>query len=175
MDRPGAAALIAAALGGLAAGILGESLLALATASSYAREDAHTPFVTNLAGVALTCTVAVAAALTFEGAALLAALGAAVSAGLLLAAGLLSWTVWSGLPLGMDALVPTLLRVLVASLLMAYPARLVADLLSDPGGGGVQGLIALLAAAATGAVLFAVVLLLLGGRDLLDVRRSVPR
>ena len=123
-------ALVAAAIAGLAAAVIGESAFQFATYASYARHDARSPFVTNVAGtlVSLAC---LPVALILDGAeAVLLAVGLSFSAGSAVAAVGLSRRLRRRLPPPRYQGSASLLRTAAASALMCVPAYVVCTLIS---------------------------------------------
>jgi len=141
--------LIAAALGALAVGVLGETVFLVATYACYAREDARTPMRAMLVQLAV-CAAGAAAAPALSGPAVLAVLGAAQSAGTLAGAAVLVRALLRGVGPGREPLVRPILRIVAVAVLMAVPAALTGRLVTDLAG-GVPGV---LAAGAVGAVVY---------------------
>jgi murein biosynthesis integral membrane protein MurJ len=139
-------ALVAAALTGLSLGVVAETLFMIATYAYYARGDTRTP----LRAMALQVGLGIPAcflATRLDGASCLAGIGA----GLTLSTAAGCAVLWPGLRRrqrqgvrGGERLLPGLQRVILASLVMIVPARLVA-----PAG--------IVVAAVTGVVVYAVV------------------
>ena len=98
MDTANGTAMVAACIGGLGLGVLGEAVLVVATSASYARHDAAAPFH----AMALRLAVAVAGIATslalLDGVPLLWGLAAASSAGSLASAAYLYGRTVRGLP-----------------------------------------------------------------------------
>jgi len=120
--------LVAVSLLTLAPGVAGEGFFVVSTYASYARRDARAP----LRAMVLKCAVAAVgitvALVALDGTAVLVALGLSVSAGSLAGAGLLGRSVHRGLPRGGAGSRPALLRAVAASLVLAGPAYLTAEL-----------------------------------------------
>jgi putative peptidoglycan lipid II flippase len=140
-------ALVAAAIAGLAAAVLGESAFQIATYASYARHDARSPFLTNVAGTLVSLACLPVALLLEDDEAVLLAVGLSFSAGSAVAAVGLSRMLGRSLPPPRFHGSASLLRTFAASALMLVPAYGVCTLVS----GGLEaplGDIAGLAAAA---------------------------
>jgi putative peptidoglycan lipid II flippase len=146
-------ALIAAALGALGIGVLGETTFLVATYACYARKDTRTPMRAMLLQLVV-CLGGASGALFVDGPALLAVLGLALSAGTLVSAGYLVRKLMRGLSPGAESLGRPLLRMLVLAVLMAVPAHFVATAVHDRIGGGLGGILGVVAAAALGAVIY---------------------
>jgi putative peptidoglycan lipid II flippase len=145
--------LVEAALTGLAAGILGETLFMVATYACYARHDTTHPLRGMLIQTAV-CAVGVVISLQLHGAALLTGLGLSLAAGSLCAAAYLLGHLRRVLPRGGQGPLPALLRACAASAVMAAgaweTARLVGQALQDPAG----HIVAMLAATVVGAGIY---------------------
>jgi murein biosynthesis integral membrane protein MurJ len=150
-------ALIATALGTLAAGVLGETAFLVATYACYAREDTRTPMRAMLLQLGI-CVAGASVAPAMHGPAVLAVLGLSLSAGTLISAGYLIGTLLRQLGPGTEALGRPVLRILGVAVLMALPAYAVGNLL-----GGIGGV---LAAAALGATIYFGVQAWLGAPEL---------
>jgi murein biosynthesis integral membrane protein MurJ len=145
--------LVEAALTGLAAGILGETLFMVATYACYARHDTTHPLRGMLIQAAV-CAVGVVISLQLHGAALLTGLGLSLAVGSLCAAAYLLGHLRRVLPHGGQSPLPALLRACAASAVMAAgaweTARLVGQAVQDPAG----HVIAMLAATVVGAGIY---------------------
>ena len=150
MAKPAAVALIAAGLGSLGAGVVGEAIFVLATSAAYARHDVKTPlyamtlrFVMVGAGVALART-------TSDDVRLLWTLGATLTGANLLAGAYLNWRQLRTLP-GRDAGgFAAATAGLAISALSALPAVLVTAWLSGEGGTALRhGAVAIAAVSAS--------------------------
>jgi putative peptidoglycan lipid II flippase len=145
--------LVEAALTGLSAGILGETLFMVATYACYARHDTTHPLRGMLIQTTV-CAVGVVISLQAHGAALLTGLGLSLAVGSLCAAGYLLAHLRRVLPRGGQSPVPSLLRACAAAAVMAVAAwetaRLVGQAVQGPGG----HLIAMLAATVVGAAIY---------------------
>jgi murein biosynthesis integral membrane protein MurJ len=148
---PGSMHLVEAALTGMAVGIVGETLFMCATYACYARHDTTHPMRGMVLQTAV-CAAGIAVSLHFGGAALLAGLGLSLAAGTLCGAAYLQLHLRRTLPRGGERLLPTVLRALAASAVMAgvawEAARFVDGELGPHGG---HALVAMLAAIVTGA------------------------
>jgi putative peptidoglycan lipid II flippase len=147
-------ALIAASVGALGPGVLGESAFFLATHSSYARGDASSPFHAMAVRTGVVFAGMLVASLVVGDTAVLVTLGLFVSAADLAGAYHLAGRVRSGLPRAGERFTPALLRSLLGSLLMAGPALLVATRLPDAVGVRWGEQLGMLAAVVTGLVVF---------------------
>ncbi|MET0419915.1 MAG: lipid II flippase MurJ, partial [Actinoplanes sp.] len=135
-------ALIAAALGALAFGVVGETVFLVATYACYAREDTRTPMRAMLVQLAVCVSVA-ATAPALSGPAVLAVLGAAQSAGALAGAAVLVRALLRAVGPGREPLLRPLLRIGAVAVLMAVPAAFVGGLLPGVAGvlaGGIAGI-----------------------------------
>jgi putative peptidoglycan lipid II flippase len=147
-------ALIAASIGALGPSVLGESGFFIATHCSYARHDARSPLHAMLIRTGVVAVGMVVAFLLADGMAVLVVLGLFTSAADLVAACHLGNRLRRGLPRTGERFAPSLLRSLVASLLMAGPAFLVATHLPGHLDGRWGEQIGLVAAILTGVVIF---------------------
>ncbi len=151
--NPGSVHLVAAALTGLAVGILGETLFMVATYACYARHDTTHPLRGMLIQTAV-CAVGIALSVHAHGLALLTGLGLSLAAGALCAACYLQLHLRRELGRGGERIMPTVARAAIASALMAAgawaTARLVSHVLDAKGG----RLAAMLAATLVGLVLY---------------------
>lgn len=146
-------ALLAASVGGVALGVLGESVFVMATHAAYALDDPRSPFIAmvlrtilSLAGMGIALTLS-------GGTATLLALGLAISAGNLVSAGWLVRRLTRVLPTGSERLVPPLARATTASAVMVLPAYIVAN--GVPGDGGdAASVLAIALAGLVGSVTF---------------------
>jgi putative peptidoglycan lipid II flippase len=165
-------ALIAASLGALAIGVIGETVFLVATYACYAREDTRTPMRAMLLQLGV-CVAGASVAPTMSGPAVLAVLGLAMSAGTLVGAGYLVYALLRGLAGGTAPLGGPVLRIVGVAILMALPAHLVADLIADHIGGGLGGALAVGVAAVLGAGVYFGVQSRLGAPELGWVTDSV--
>jgi putative peptidoglycan lipid II flippase len=169
--------LLAAALAGLGAGVVGETGFVIATHASYARRDARAPLAATAVRTAVS-VLGMVLALRFAGPALLLVLGLAVSAGDLLAAAVLGLVLGRALPPGRSVLRRALGRAGTAAAVMAVPAWAVAAGISTAWAGPLAEVVAVLAAAVVGAAVYVSAQRLLGSpelRALLAVLRPGPR
>jgi putative peptidoglycan lipid II flippase len=146
-------ALIAASLGALAVGVLGETTFLVATYACYAREDTRTPMRAMLLQLLVSLGGA-SAALFVDGPAVLAVLGGALSAGTVTSAAYLLRTLLRGLPAGTESLRRSLPRTAALAVAMVLPAHFVADAIGDRIGGGLGGVLGVAAAALLGAAIY---------------------
>jgi len=146
-------ALIATALGALAVGVLGETAFLVATYACYAREDTRTPMYAMVAQLVV-CLGGACLAPTQTGPAVLAVLGLSMSAGTLVGAGLLLWSLLRGLPPGAESLARPVLRITGVAVLMAAPAWLVGRTITGAVGGGTGGVLGVAAATLVGAAVY---------------------
>lgn len=123
-------ALVAAAIAGLAAAVLGESAFQIATYASYARHDARSPFLTNIAGTLVSLACLPVALLLEDDEAVLLAVGLSFSAGSAVAAVGLSRMLGRSLPAPRVRSSASLVRTFAASALMLVPAYGVCTLVS---------------------------------------------
>jgi len=147
-------ALIAAAIGALGPSVVGEGGFFIATHSSYARHDARSPLYAMLIRTGVVAVGMLVASLLTNGIAVLVALGLFTSAADLAAACHLGNRLGRDLPRTGERFAPSLLRALVASLLMAGPAFLVATHLPGHLDSRWGEQIGLVAAILTGVVIF---------------------
>ncbi len=162
---PGGTALIAAALAGLAAAVIGETIFSISTYASYAREDTRSPLWSTVVGAG-TCLTVASLALPAEGTAVLAILGLAYSAGAVAAAIVLSTRIWRDRAPARRKLLTSAGRTAAGAVVLAGPAWLtsvtVPDLVGAPLGTGAG----LLAAVCVAAGLFLAVQVLLRAPEL---------
>ena len=151
-DQEAGATLVAAALIGLAPGIVGEASFVLSTQASYATDDARGPFRAMAVRTALSFACMTAAFALDSPAALLACLGAAFSLGNIIGALRLWRQLRSRVGRARPATVRIVARDLVASALMASVALLVGVAIATAFGGEAGEILALLAAAFAGGV-----------------------
>lgn len=173
MARPGAATLVAAALAGLAAGILGEALFIVATHAAYARRDARSPFRAMLVRTVVSLALMAGVTLVTDEALFLVGLALALTIGNLLSAGQLWLGVRWSLPAGEESLGPDLRKTMAAALAMAGPAYLVATYVPRPGEGTAGDLLAMASAVVVGGVIFLAAQRAMNSQDLrafLDAR-----
>jgi putative peptidoglycan lipid II flippase len=151
--NPGSVHLVAAALTGLAVGILGETLFMVATYACYARHDTTHPLRGMLIQTVV-CAAGIALSLHAHGLALLTGLGLSLAAGALCAACYLQLHLRRELGRGGERILPTFVRAAIASALMGAgawgTARLVSHVLDAKG----ARLAAMLAATLVGLVLY---------------------
>ncbi|HEV7963913.1 MAG TPA: lipid II flippase MurJ [Actinoplanes sp.] len=146
-------ALIAASVGALGIGVLGETTFLVATYACYARKDTRTPMRAMLVQLVI-CLGGASGALFVDGPAVLAVLGLALSAGTLVSAGYLVRALLRGLPPGTESLGRPLLRMVVLAVGMAVPAHVVATVVHGRIGGSLGGILGVAAAALLGAVIY---------------------
>ncbi|GAA2589457.1 hypothetical protein GCM10010435_80040 [Winogradskya consettensis] len=145
--------LIAAALATLAVGVAGEAAFLVATYACYAREDTRTPLRAMVLQLAVCLAVASLAPFT-SGAAVLAILGAALSAGTVVSSAYLVGKLLHGLPPGDEPLLRPLGRILGIAALMLAPAHVAGAVVIRHVGGGIGGLLGVTAGGVAGAVLY---------------------
>jgi putative peptidoglycan lipid II flippase len=163
---PGSIHLVEAALTGMAVGIVGETLFMCATYACYARHDTGHP-MRGMVLQTVICAAGIAVSLQFGGAALLAGLGLSLAAGTLCGAAYLQLHLRRTLPRGGERLLPTLLRALGASAVMAGVAWEAARFVdSELGPHGGHALVAMLAAIVAGAGVYLAVQALLRAPEL---------
>lgn len=148
--------LVAACLAGIALAVIGESGFQLFTNASYARHDARSPLVAAVAGtvVFLPC---LGVALLLDGTNTLLAVGLAHSAGMACSAAWLHRTLDAGLPTARGSALPSVLRTLLASAVMAGPAYVVSWATIELVDGSLGPPLAVAAAAAVGIATFVAV------------------
>jgi murein biosynthesis integral membrane protein MurJ len=146
-------ALIAASVGALGVGILGETAFLVATYACYARQDTRTPMRAMLLQLVV-CLGGASGALFVRGPAVLAVLGLSLSAGTLVSAGYLVSRLLRGLTRGTETLGRPVLRMLGLAVLMAVPAHLVARVVDERIGGALGGVLGVLSAAVLGATIY---------------------
>jgi putative peptidoglycan lipid II flippase len=151
--NPGSVHLVAAALTGLAVGILGETLFMVATYACYARHDTTHPLRGMLIQTVV-CAAGIALSLQAHGLALLTGLGLSLAAGALCAACYLQLHLRRELGRGGERILPTVVRAAIASAVMGAgawaTARLVSHVLDAKG----ARLAAMLAATLVGLALY---------------------
>ncbi|GAA2523188.1 murein biosynthesis integral membrane protein MurJ [Winogradskya humida] len=145
--------LIAAALATLAVGVAGEAAFLVATYACYAREDTRTPLRAMVLQLAVCLAVASLAPFT-SGAAVLAILGAALSAGTVVSSVYLVSKLLHGLPPGDEPLLRPLGRILGIAALMLAPAHVAGAVVIRHVGGGIGGLLGVAAGGVAGAALY---------------------
>ena len=150
MARSGAVELVAVSLASLAAGVIGEAAFVLATQVSYAVEDGRAPFRAMVVRTAVSLGLMAVALATLDGAALLVAVGGAISVANLAGTAHLVRHLRRRLPAGGDQVARPLRRTFAAALVMAAPAYAAAEVL----GGAVGDATALAAAAVLGGSVF---------------------
>jgi len=126
MATPTGMRLVAWSVAALAVAVIGESAFRLVRDAAYARDDVGAPCVAMVVRTAVAGAIIVPAYLVLDGPALLAALGASVSAGSVAGAWILTRRVGRGLPPGNERLLSSLRPIAAGSVLMAAPAYLVA-------------------------------------------------
>ena len=147
-------ALVAAAIAGLAAAVLGESAFQIATYASYARHDARSPFLTNIFGTLVSLACLPVALLLEDDEAVLLAVGLSFSAGSAVAAVGLSRMLGRSLPAPRYHGSASLLRTFAASVLMLLPAYGVYALVSSGLEAPLGDILGLTAAAVVGIATF---------------------
>lgn len=137
-DTGAGVALMVATIVGLGLGVIGDSGFILGTYASFARDDARSPYSAMAVGATVAVAGMTAAALLFEGADRLLALGAAYSASTTVAAWRLSRNVGGRSHSRPRDVRGAALRAIGAAGLMAGPAYLLAVVLpaEDIGRGG---------------------------------------
>ncbi|MBO0771109.1 MAG: hypothetical protein J2P35_06585 [Actinobacteria bacterium] len=120
--------LIAAALLGMAPAITGETLFLVTTYACYARKDTTHP-LRGMIIHAVVCAAGIAAVAGLHGPALLTGLGLAFSAASMAAAGYLVRHLRRSLPPGGEPVLPSLVRAVACSAVMAVPIWAAAALL----------------------------------------------
>jgi putative peptidoglycan lipid II flippase len=118
--------LLAVAVATLAPALMGAATYEIARQASYARRDAHTPFIASLAQVAIILPGVVTAVLMFDGVVTLVLLGVAVSVGTLVRAVLVDVAVRRRISLGTSGTWGVLARHLLVSVATVGPATLLA-------------------------------------------------
>ena len=126
----GGRVLIAAALGGLALAVVGETFFAVTSYACYARKDTSHP-LHGMIIQTIVCGAGIAAVAHLRGPALLTGLGLAYSAGTIAAAGYLVHHLRRGLPRGGEPALRPLLRTLACSAIMAVPVWAGAHIAAD--------------------------------------------
>ncbi len=164
MNSPAAIALVSSSIRTLAPGLIGEAAFLIITYAAYSRNDTRTPL--RAMGVQLlVCLPFAAASLLFHGAAALAMLGAALSAGTLVSAGVLYLMVARADP-GQERLGRPMMRFALGGAVMAGPAWLTARAIGHSLTGRLGSEVAVLAAVLVGGAVFLFVQLLLRSREL---------
>lgn len=156
--------LLAAAVLGLAVGVVGETAFLVSTYACYALEDRATPLRAMAVQTAV-CVVGVAASLLFTGPAMLLALGGALSAGTVTGAVVLVRSLLRRCPPGGEPLLLPLARTLATSLLMIVPALAAAAAIEDHVSFPGVPAVAVLAASVAGLAAYAGWQALLGARE----------
>lgn len=154
MATPSGTMLVAAALAALGLSVLGDSAFVMAMHGAYAQRDASSPFRSMALRTGLTLAGLLLAFFFTEGAAVLVAMGLAISAADLVGAWHLAGRVMLRLPATGKRLTPAMLRAFGGSALMAGPAYLVATHAPDWLGGRWAAQLGMLAAVLTGLAIF---------------------
>jgi putative peptidoglycan lipid II flippase len=123
--------LIAAALRGMAPAIIGETLFLVSTYACYARRDTGRPLRAMIVQVTV-CAGGIAVVVpNFRGPELLTGLGLAMSAGSILAAAYLVWSLRRELPRGGEQTLRPFRQTVICSAIMAGPAWAVGHVLAS--------------------------------------------
>ena len=149
----GGRVLIAAALGGLALAVVGETLFAVTSYAFYARKATGYP-LRGMVIQTLVCAAGIAVAAHLRGTAVLAGLGLAYSAGTVAAAGYLVHHLRRVLPRGGEPALRPLLRTILCSAVMAGPVWAAAHFLAGPTRVAAVHVVVMLAICAGGAGLY---------------------
>ena len=169
MAGPDGRELVRVCLLGIGLGVVGESVLVLATQAAYARRDGARP----LAAVALRTTVAVAAMATawalLDGTALLFGVAASIALSDLLAAVLLCWTGRRAMPAAPAGMLRSVARPVVASAAMAAVVLAQLHVLGAPDG-PVSGAVTVASAGLAGAATYLAAQWLLRAPELTGLR-----
>jgi putative peptidoglycan lipid II flippase len=148
--------LVALSLLALAPGILGEAAFVVSTQASYARDDANAPFRSMIMRSGVSLAGMVVAFLYFEGAAMLVALGLAISTGNLASAVDLGRRVSRGIPTPiLRGLRGSVGRATLGSVLMAGPAYATALVVGRAVDGALGDVLGVVAAAVVGLGIYA--------------------
>lgn len=131
MASPRGHDLLAVSLAALAPAVLGESSYTLGSYGSYALHDAKAPLRAMVVRTAISAVLIVVALTLFDDLAMLAALGIAVSVGNVVSGWHLIHAVRRRLPRTSEHLLPSVLRSLAVSLVVAAPAFALARFLGD--------------------------------------------
>ena len=162
MNSPAAIGLVSSSIRTLGPGLIGEAAFLIITYAAYSRHDTRTPL--RAMGVQLlVCLPIAATSLLFHGSAALAVLGAALSLGTLVSAGVLYVTVARSDP-SEERLGRPFIRFALGAAAMAGPAWLTARAVGHALTGRPGSEIAVLAAVLVGGVVFIGVQLLLRSR-----------
>ena len=129
--RGGGRVLIAAALAGLALAVVGETLFAVSSYAFYARKNAIYP-LRGMIIQTVVCVAGIGVVAHLHGAALLAGLGLAFSAGTVAAAAYLVYRLRRELPHGGESALRPLLRTVACSAIMAVPVWAAAHFAAGP-------------------------------------------
>ena len=154
LATPTGVTLVAVSVAGIAVGVLGDAVFVLCTAAGYARDDARTPFHGMLVRLAVTLAgMGVAMALD-TGAAVLLALGLAITVGDVAGAAYLSRRVLRPLPPGDGTVRRVVGRATAVGTVMAVAGTAAAWPLADRVTGTIGDLLVLAAVAGTAGLLF---------------------
>jgi murein biosynthesis integral membrane protein MurJ len=149
----GGAHLVAAALVGLAPGVIGETLFLVSTYACYARGDLRHP-LRGMAIQSAVCALIVVAAHSLQGAALLTALGLAFSAGSLSASWYLVRHTRRSLPRGGERPLRSMAMSCACAAVMVTPALATATLLARRLDTPTGRILAVLTASVVGATIY---------------------
>jgi putative peptidoglycan lipid II flippase len=158
--RAGGAGLVAAALAGLAVGIVGETAFIHGTHASYARREARTPLRAMRLRVVLTFLGLGAAMAATRGDTTLLVVGLSVGISDVVAASYLGHWLRAALDATAPVLLPSLARTATATAAMALPMLAVSRGSADLTGGGGAGAAILLGGSAGAAVYIGVLVAL---------------
>jgi putative peptidoglycan lipid II flippase len=166
MATPTGTSLVAAAIGGLGVGIVGEAAFIISTSASYARRDAVSPFQAMAIRVAITAGGVPVALTAVDGTAILWALCLSLSAANLVCAMYLYWRQVRVLPAAPDSRGGQLLGDVIASAISIIPGVLVAGWLEGTVGSGHGHVGVALAAMATSGIFYLSLQWIRGSREL---------
>jgi putative peptidoglycan lipid II flippase len=153
MSAPYGVTLLAAALVGIGAAVVGETGFIIATQAFYARRNARSPLAVMAARTAISVG-GLTAAMQFDGATMLLALGLTVAAADLTAATLLAVMLRRSLPPSPFRLAPAFGRAGVSATAMALPSLGAAGAVADAVPGDTGEILAVLTAAVVGAAVY---------------------
>ena len=145
--------MVAVSLAALSVAVVGQTVFMIATYASYAKKDTRSPLLAMLLQ-AVTCLGLVSIAFFVHGSAILAALGLALSASVVVSACHLTAHIWRNLGRGSERLTPSLIKVVIGAALMAGPAWLTATAIPRWIPPPLGSRLGILAAALVGAAVF---------------------
>jgi putative peptidoglycan lipid II flippase len=167
--------LVAAAIGGLGAGIVGDAVLIVSTSASYARRDAVSPFQAMAIRAAVTFLGMAIALSTMRGAAILWTLGLSLSAANLVASAYLRWSQIRVLPPLPANKRYCLLGDMAASAIAVAPSVVIAGWVDGLIDDRYDGIVAGIAAIASSGLLYLIIQRARGSGELKSLFSDIPR